>query len=144
MKTYTKKETPMKKMKLILIATLTIMAAAAPVICLAQDNGGNSFKEMMKNTTPEERADAQTEMMEETLGLDSEQKEKVHAVNLKYARKTGEVFSSQTPRFRKFRKLKAISSDKDKALKAVFTDQQFETYQKSKEEMKAKLKEKRQ
>lgn len=134
----------MKKIKLILIATLTIMAAAAPAISLAQDNGGNSFKEMMKNTTPEERADAQTEMMEETLGLDSKQKEKVHAINLKYARKMGEVFESTSPRFRKFRKLKTIAGDKDKALKTVLTDQQFEAYQKSKEEMKAKLKEKRQ
>ena len=43
----------------------------------------------LKGTTPKERAEAQTLMMKEELGLSDAQVEKVRAINLKYAEKDG-------------------------------------------------------
>ena len=57
---------------------VVLLAIAAPLLAVDID--------ALKETTPEERAEAQTLMMKENLGLSDEKVEKVRAINLKYAK----------------------------------------------------------
>lgn len=90
----------------------------------------------------EERAQMQTEFMAEKLELTDEQVPQVLTINLNAAKKMDEVMKL-TNRMQKFKAFRSLMMEKDEALKAVFTKDQFKLYKESKEEMKKKIKEKR-
>ena len=96
----------------------------------------------MKSTTPEQRAQFQTEYMRENLALTPEQESKIQDVNLKYAKKIQGAYNQQGRKVQKMKKLKAISDEKDKELKSILNPDQYATYQKNKEAMKEKIREK--
>lgn len=104
--------------------------------------------EDFKNTTPEQRAQIQTNLMKTKLQLSEEQTTKVAAINLKYARQMEPVIKGDGGKLAKYREVKKINEQKDAELKQVFTEEQYATYEKAKEqmkeEMKKKIKEKRQ
>ena len=52
--------------------------------------------EFMTETTPEERAQFQTDYMKENLSLTGDQETKVHDVNVKYAEKMQEAYEAPT------------------------------------------------
>lgn len=89
-----------------------------------------------------ERAEKQTEMMDEKLNLTKEQKEKVMEINLDAAQKMDGVLK-QTDRMAKFKGLRTITAEKDKALKGILSKEQFKMYQKMKSEMQKAMKERR-
>ncbi len=123
----------MKSMKLFIsVITLFLFTSSA----MAQ----HAFSD---NKTPEERAKVQTEWMQTELSLDSTQIEKVYQINLKYANKLDGIKNSSEDRMQKFKKFKALSSDKDKDLKKVFSNEQFKIYQKKKDELRSKMKNRR-
>lgn len=95
-----------------------------------------------KNSTPEQRAQFQTQMMTSKLKLDATQATKVQAINLKYAGKMQTIIKNDDSRFSKMRAAKSLQKDKDQELKSVFSPAQFKQYQDFEEEMKAKLMEK--
>lgn len=97
----------------------------------------------LKNSTPEERAQFQTEWMKTELALDSVQVEKVHAINLKYANKLEGIKNSSGDRRQKFQKFQKLSAEKDSELKKVVTDQQYKIYLKKKDEIRSKMKSRR-
>ena len=127
-----------------MVAALVFMVTISPIIGLAQENKGDKMKQFMKNSTPAERADFQTDLMVETLSLSDEQVEQIRAVNLKHAEKAEEIYNSQERKFKKFKKMRKMRNKKDKELKTILSDEQYETYEKNKKEMREKLKHKRQ
>jgi hypothetical protein len=134
----------MKKNKLFMVAALAFMISITHVIALAQENSGEKMEKIMKNTTPAERADFQTNFMVEKLKLSDQQVEPIRAVNLKYAEKAEEIYNSQKRKFRKFKEMRKMRENKDKELKTILTDEQYKMYEKSKKEMREKIKDKRQ
>ncbi|BAV04248.1 hypothetical protein SAMN05421788_10423 [Filimonas lacunae] len=104
--------------------------------------------EDFKNTTPEQRAQVQTNLMKSKLQLTDDQTTKVAAINLKYAKQMEPVIKGDGGKMAKFKQAKKINESKEAELKTVFTEEQFASYEKGKEEMKQevmkKIKEKRQ
>lgn len=66
---------------------LALATFLIPLNNYAQENKDERMRKHMENTTPEERADFQTNRMQEFLTLSDEQTEKVREINLKYAKK---------------------------------------------------------
>lgn len=110
-------------------------------MALAQENRGDEMKEIMKNTTPAERADFQTNLMVEKLKLSDQQVETIRTVNLKYAEKAEEIYNSQKKNFRKLKEMRKIKENKDEELKTILSDEQYKTYEKNKKEMREKMRE---
>ncbi len=95
---------------------------------------------VIKNTSPEERAELLTDLMKSKLGLDSVQSIKVQAINQKYALKNEPILKSNAGKFSKFKQIKKLQKEKDEELKKVFTTEQFKQYQTFEAEMKHKIK----
>jgi len=130
-----------KKHKLIIVAAVAFMISITHVMALAQENRGDEMKEIMKNTTPAERADFQTNLMVEKLKLSDQQVETIRTVNLKYAEKAEEIYNSQKKNFRKLKEMRKIKENKDEELKTILSDEQYKTYEKNKKEMREKMRE---
>ncbi|WP_153799242.1 hypothetical protein [Foetidibacter luteolus] len=111
-----------------------VLALSAFVATQAQSSN-------LKNSTPEERAKMQSDMMKEKLALTDEQCQKVSTVNLKYARQMDALKNDGGGRFAKMRKAKSAMGDKDGELEKIFTPEQFEKYKTFKKEMMDKAKE---
>lgn len=90
----------------------------------------------------EQRAKMITAWMDQELGLDTAAGEKVHQINLKYARLNQKIYAAQTGRRAVIKKLKANEKAKDLELKSVFTTGQYVTYLEKKNELRVYLKEK--
>lgn len=93
---------------------------------------------VFKETTPQERAANQTELMAEKLNLDAATKETIHAINLDTTTKMGELFLAGDGKFSTLRKAKALSKEKDKALKEALTPEQYEAWGALKKEIRSK------
>jgi hypothetical protein len=86
--------------------------------------------------TPQTRTTELDAAMQKGLQLTTEQMPKVHDINLHFAIRTEhEVAKVKISNWSKYWKIKAIQADKDKALKAVLTAQQFQKYTKKRDEM---------
>ena len=90
--------------------------------------------------TPEERAQMQTEWMEENLQLNDSQLVKVEALNLEYALKM-EKIKEINGNLSKLRAARKISEEKDKKLKKLLDKEQFEFYLDKRKEMQKKARE---
>lgn len=85
-----------------------------------------------RNINPEERAEQQTNTMNEQLSLSAKQAEKVKEINLKYANKMKEMRDSNTGGdWSAMREaMSAIRQEQDNELKTVLTTEQFEKWSK--------------
>lgn len=110
------------------------------ILLMVQSASAQNMAQSLKDKTPEQRAQMQTNMMKAKLKLDSAQVLKVQGINLKYAQKLDPVIKGDGGKLSKFRQLKSIQKDKEKELKVVFTANQFKEYQQLQAEMKEKLK----
>jgi len=93
----------------------------------------------LKNTTPAERAKAQTAMMKEKLGLTDEQVSKIGALNLKYAEQMDPIIKGSEGPFMKARDVRNVEEQKEAELKGLLSADQFQKFQTMKEEMREKL-----
>ncbi len=98
--------------------------------------------DMLKNSTPEQRAQMQTQFMKSKLQLDTVQTAKIQAINLATAQKMDPLLKGDGGKLAKFRQMKEIDSNKDKDYKNVLTPDQYKQYEAFKEEMKQKIMEK--
>jgi hypothetical protein len=96
----------------------------------------------LRDTTPEQRAGIQTELMKSRLALTADQTTKVAAINRKYADRMEPVIKSSEGPLAKIRRTREINEAKETELKQVLSTEQFEKYVASKEEMREKLEEK--
>ena len=93
----------------------------------------------LKNTSPAQRAKAQTAMMKEKLGLSEEQVAKVGALNLKYAEKMDPIIKGAEGTFMKARDARNVEQQKEDELKALLSPDQFQKFLAGKEEMREHL-----
>lgn len=96
----------------------------------------------LKNTTPEERAAALTEMMQSSLSLDEKTATAVSGINLKYAKETQTLMDSSGPQLGKLMTFRQNAQAKDAELKGVLTPEQYSLYEQKKDEMQAQMKQK--
>jgi hypothetical protein len=104
---------------------------AAPVLAVDID--------ALKETTPEERAEAQTLMMKENLGLSDATVEKVHAINLKYAKVMDPTIQSSDGPMKKGSEASNRQQQKDGELKAVLSADEYQKYLASKQKMRENI-----
>ena len=122
--------------RLSLVVSLAALFVMFGTVVSAQKQGGGMG---YGNASPEDRAKRQTEMMKEKLALNTAQESKVSAINLKYARKMEDVRKiTDTAAQRK--SFESFNKQKDGELKTVLTPDQFKSYQKQMEELKARRK----
>jgi Spy/CpxP family protein refolding chaperone len=125
------------------IIFLAFAAFMLPLNSYAQNNTGEQFRKHRGNTTPEERADFQTNRMKDLLNLSDEQTEKVREINLKYAKENQEVFKSEATREEKRDKLRDLHEQKENELKAVLSEEQYEKFRSERNEMWEHMKKRR-
>ncbi len=126
-------------MKSTTLATVILALAIAGMGNFAYSQ--EKLNEFMTETTPEERAQLQTDYMKEILSLSGDQEAKVHGVNLKYAEKIQEAYEAPTKKQQKLQAMKRINAEKEAELKLNLSADQYATYEKNKEAMKEKIKE---
>lgn len=120
----------------------TRVALAAAVGALMFGLVASAQLDELKNTTPEQRAKALTEIIKTKVGLTPEQTGKVMDLNLEYAKKMDPLIKGSAGPLVRMREMKQINQAKEAELKQVLSPQQFEKYLASKEEMREKLVEK--
>jgi len=123
-----------KLAQLVLGCLLTVLV---PTLAMAQ-------MEELKNSTPKERADMQTQWMKDNLALDDKVAATIAAINLKYARENQALMDSSEPRFQKLIALKKNSQAKDAEMKSVLSAGQYSQYEEKKQALRAELKQKMQ
>jgi hypothetical protein len=118
-----------------LTTTLILVLASLTNYVHAQEK----LEAFMNETTPEERAELQTNYMKESLALTSDQEIKIQDLNLKYAKKMQDVYNTPDRKFQKLKRMKGVSTEKDQEMKSILNPDQYATYEKNKEEMKEKM-----
>ncbi len=97
---------------------------------------------LLESTTPEERAQVQTELMQEKLDLNDTTLASLNEINLKYAKKMETVIKGDNSKWTKFRTAKRYDKEKDQELQELFSKDQFKAYLKYKDQLKVDGKEK--
>ena len=92
---------------------------------------------------PQDRANKWTEWMKKNLQLKDDQVAKVQSINLKYATQLNDIRKDTAGGKVNWDKVKENDAKMDAELKAVFTQQQFQTYDAKKTEMKEGRKDKK-
>jgi hypothetical protein len=96
----------------------------------------------LMNTTPDERANAQTALMKAKLDLTADQLPKITALNQKYAQKMEPIIKGSSGTFMKMIQMREVNEQKEAELKQVLSPEQFQKYLASKEEMREQFEEK--
>jgi hypothetical protein len=92
--------------------------------------------------SPEQLAQMQTMQFKKKLSLTAEQEAKVAPILSDYFKKMMAVKADKGRKMKKMQEAKHLTGEKDKAMKAILTEQQYTDYQKLMEEQKEKIKEK--
>ena len=121
--------------KISTLTKISFLIIVAGILSITSINAQSVNRDSLKNATPEQRAQMQSDMMKNKLVLTDEQYKQVSDINLKYARKMDDLKQNGGGKFSKARKAKSIMSDKDDELQKVFTKEQFEKYETLKKEM---------
>lgn len=130
----------MKNILLAFAGIALFLVFLAPMAGHAQGDE-EKLKQLMENTTPQQRADLEDVWMKKNLNLSPVQMEKVHAINLQTAERMQEVYNSDEGKFRKMREVMSVRDSKDQQLQGVMTGEQYSKYQEKKEEMQEKMQE---
>jgi hypothetical protein len=110
-----------------------ILAATVPLVATA--SGAAAQVGHLKDTTPEQRAKVQTDLMKAKFALTPDQVTKVSDINLKYAKKLDPVIKGSGGSLVKMRQMKEIEAEKEAELRQALSAQQFGEFLPSKEEM---------
>lgn len=112
---------------------LMMAAVALMFVCSA------SFGQQRERPSSEDIAKRQTEQMTKSLSLTDDQKSKVEAINLKYAKKQDNAFKSNKEEKQARREeMKKNHEAKDAELKGVLSSEQYVKYQEKQQERKNK------
>jgi hypothetical protein len=125
---------------------ITVLVSAA-LMCFGCGNRNASKRpetqNLIEETPAEERASGQQDFLAEKLSLTAEQREQVGQINRKYAREVDSILRSDDYRSKKVRRFNSAMKNKDRELKKVFSKEQYAMYEKIREEMKQRLRERR-
>ncbi len=116
-----------------------MLAMAAVIVALVVPSVRAADVDALKDTTPKERAAAQTMMMKSKLDLTEAQMPKVAALNEKYAEKMEPILKGSQGPLMKMRAMKGVESNKEAELRTLLTPDQFQKFQASKDEMREKI-----
>ena len=111
------------KLKFTVILVLHMCVSCANY-AIAQTHNANGEQ----NSTPEQRAKIQNDLMKSKLQLTTDQYQKVSVLNLEYAKKIQPIIASDASKLTKVRKAKSILKEKDEKLKIIFTAAQYKLY----------------
>ena len=129
----------MNKSFIIFVSFMALFVWLIPAFVSAQQEGVEELRQLMENTTPEQRAHFQDRWMKKDLNLSSDQAAKVGKINLRTAKRMQSIYETHEGKFRKFRQLMRARDAKDSELQNVLTGAQFSKYQAKKEEMWQKM-----
>ncbi|MCW4470837.1 hypothetical protein OGH69_17845 [Flavobacterium sp. MFBS3-15] len=90
--------------------------------------------------SPESGAKLMSENMKEKLALDDSQYQKAYDVNLEFLNAAKALKESEGRKLEKAKKLKTLSEERDKKMKAFLSENQYSVYLQIKEENKVKIK----
>jgi hypothetical protein len=119
--------------------TLRSIVRAALVVALLASRAPAADLDALKDTTPAERAKAQTAMMKTKLGLSDAEVAKVGPINMKYAERMEPIIKGSEGPLIKMRSVRTVEEAKEAELKGVLTADQFTKFEAGKEEMMEKL-----
>jgi hypothetical protein len=109
------------------------------VMCFTVARAQDSLLKI-RNTSPQQRAQFQTNLMKQKLKLNDEQVTNIAAVNMKYALRFQPIIKSDDSRFSKLRAAMALQEQKDKELQTIFTKDQYTAYKAFEQDLRNKLK----
>ncbi len=125
---------------------ITVLVSAA-LMSFGCGNKSASKRPEMQNlieeTPAEEKAPVQEDFLAKKLSLTAEQREQVGQINRKYAREVDSILLSDDYRSEKVRRFNSAMKNKGRELKKVLSKEQYEMYEKIREEVKQRLKEAR-
>jgi len=121
---------------------ITLALTTCAVVLLAFALTASAQLDKLKDTTPQQRADAQTAFMQDKLALTVDQTPKIAALNLKYAEKMDPIIKGSSGPFAKMRQMSEVNQEKEAELQQMLSADQFQKYLASKEELREKLEEK--
>lgn len=99
------------------------------------------MQNLMEEIPAEEKAPVQEDFLAKKLSLTAEQREQVGQINRKYAREVDSILLSDDYRSKKVRRFNSAMKNKDRELKKVLSKEQYQMYEKIREEMKQRLRE---
>lgn len=91
--------------------------------------------DFLVNSSPRQRAESQTRFMRTQLGLSDEKTSETQAINLKFAEMAEPIIKGSGLSTIKKLQMKPILDQKDEQLRHIFTAQQFDLYENSKNEL---------
>ena len=94
------------------------------------------------DSTPAQRAEIQTQVIQAKLKLSPELLAKVQAINLKYAEKMDPILKGSDNILAKKKKAGAVLDAKDAEMKAILSAEQFEQYDDAKDDVKEAMEKK--
>jgi len=95
--------------------------------------------ERLAQSTPEQRAQMQTSMMQEKLGLSAEQLTAVSKINLDIANQMQPIIESTEGPLMKLRSARDVEAQRDAALEKVLQPEQYQQWLAVKEEIKQRV-----
>lgn len=96
--------------------------------------------DQIKDTTPAQRAKAQTEYMKSHLSLTDAQLPKIAAINEKYAEQMEPVIKGTEGALRKMMKARTIQENKNAELRQILTPAQLDSLEASKDDIREAVK----
>ena len=122
-----------------MIALRSLRGWIAILVLLLATRVGAEGLDDLKDTTPAERAAAQTMMMKEKLSLTDDQLPKVKAINEKYAEEMDPILKGSGGMLMKMGPMRAVEDKKEAELKGVLSSDQFAQFKALKGELRDKL-----
>jgi len=119
--------------------SLRSIVRAVLVVALLASQASTADLDALKDTTPAERAKAQTAMMKAKLGLTDAEAAKVSPINRKYAERMEPIIKGSEGPLKRMEAVHAVEQAKEAELKGVLTADQFTKFEANKQEMMEKL-----
>jgi len=107
----------------------SLTAVLALLLCLNLAQAQGPQRGGFADITPEERAEKQTEVMTERLGLDEEQAATIKDLNLTFAEKVKEVRDNSESRETTREAMTTVHKEHAAAIKEVLTGEQFQKWE---------------
>jgi len=119
--------------------SLRSIVRAALVVAVLASQAPAADLDALKDTTPAERAKAQTAMMKTKLGLTEAEAAKVGPINMKYAERMEPIIKGSEGPLKRMEAVHAVEQAKETELKGILTADQFAKFEANKQEMMEKL-----
>ena len=117
----------------------TITRALLVLIIAFVTSDASGQIEILQKTTPEQRATAVTDFLREKLTLSLSQTTRAEVINLNSARNAEAILKSSRNRFSVGREMRSLNQKRNQELKVILTDEQWDLFQKSRQEMKSNV-----